>query len=407
MAVAQGFRFEPYDPAFQANPYPTYHRLREIAPFYQEDWGLSFFARHADVKGLLRDRRLGRDIRHVMAPGPDLLRRLYPPQYPTWTRYIRGSFIDLEPPEHTRIRALVTKAFTRRQSDRIRPRIEALADRVLDRALADGGMEVIADFATPIPLMTIADLLDIPEGDRQQLLDWSHAIVRVFEPNRTQQEGRTAERAITDFVEYVRTIVVRRRADPGDDLISALATVEIDGQRMADDDVIATSILTLNAGHEATVHAIGNGVLALARHPGQFELLRDRPHLIGAAVDELLRFDSPLQMFERWVLEDLVWDGYPLHRGQKVGLLFGAANRDPAVFADPDTLDITRKDNPHVAFGAGIHFCAGAPMAEIELEVAFAALARRVSALTVRTDDPPRITSLVFRGVTSLPIEVA
>jgi cytochrome P450 len=301
----------------------------------------------------------------------------------------------------------VTKAFTRRQSDRIRPRIEALADRLLDRALADGGMEAIADFATPIPLMTIADLLDIPEGDRRQLLDWSHSIVRVFEPNCTEREGRIAERAIVDFVEYVRAIVVRRRADPGEDLISALATVEIDGQRMADDDVISTTILTLNAGHEATVHAIGNGVLALARHPEQFGLLRDRPHLVGGAVDELLRFDSPLQMFERWVLEDLVWDGCSLRRGEKVGLLFGAANRDPATFPNPDTLDITRKDNPHIAFGSGIHFCAGAPLAEIELEVAFAALARRLTALRLQTDDPPRITSLVFRGVTSLPLEVA
>jgi cytochrome P450 len=186
-----------------------------------------------------------------------------------------------------------------------------------------------------------------------------------------------------------------------------MATVEIDGRRLSDDDVVSSAILTLNAGHEATVHAIGNGVLALLRHPDQFDLLREEPDPIATAVDELLRYDAPLQMFERWVLEDLDWNGHPLAKGGKVGLLFGAANRDPDAFAEPGTLDLRRRENPHVSFGAGIHFCAGAPLAWMELEVAFAALARRVRRLEAVVEEPPRITSLVFRGLTELPVAVS
>ena len=407
MATMKTVAFEPYDRAFQADPYPVYDRIRPASPFFHDDWGLTFFARHADVDALLRDRRLGRDVRHVMEPPEDLRRRLYPPQYPTWTRTIRGSFIDLEPPEHTRLRSLVAKAFTRRHIDRLRPRVEGLAERLLDRALAEGGMEVIADFATPIPLMTIADLLAIPEPDRQRLLAWSHAIVRLFEPGATSDEGRAAERAVTEFVEYVRRLVLARRAEPGEDLISAMATVEIAGRRLSDDEVVSSAILTLNAGHEATVHAIGNGALALLRHPDQFDLLREEPGTVATAVDELLRFDAPLQMFERWVLEDMEWNGYRLTKGGKVGLLFGAANRDPDAFADPGRLDLRRRGNPHVSFGAGIHFCAGAPLAWMELEVAFAALARRVRRLEAVVEEPPRVTSLVFRGLTELPVAVS
>lgn len=407
MAGTQTMEFEPYDPAFQADPYPVYDRIRDATPFYHPGWDLTFFGRHADVDAILRDRRFGRNIRHVMRPPEHLERRLYPPHYPTWTKFIRGSFIDLEPPEHTRLRSLVAKAFTRRHIDRLRPLVEERTEQLLDAALADGGMEVIADFATPIPLHTIADLLDIPMDDRPQLIAWSHAIVRLFEPDATPAEGDAAERAISEFVEYARRIVERRRASPGEDLVSAMATVDIDGRRLSDDEVVSSTILTLNAGHEATVHAVGNGILALLRAPEQFELLRSDPAVVTPAVDELLRYDAPLQMFERWVLEDLEWDGHPLRQGQKVGLLFGSANRDPAAFDDPGRLDLRRRENPHVSFGAGIHFCAGAPLAWMELEVAFAALARKVRTIEALVDEPPRITSLVFRGLTELPVRVS
>jgi cytochrome P450 len=246
----------------------------------------------------------------------------------------------------------------------------------------------------------------IPDGDRDQLLDWSHAIVRLFDYNATPEEGDAADRAVEEFVAYLRPIVRERRTRPGDDLISHMTQVDVDGDRLDEDDIVATSILTLNAGHEATVHAIGNGVLALARQPDAYAALHADPTLASSAVEEILRFDTPLQMFERWVLEDIDWAGHRLARGTKVGLLFGAANRDPEAFDDPDRLDVARNDRTHVSFGGGIHLCVGAPLARVELEEAFGALARRVSSLRLEADDLDYLPSLVFRGVSELPVSL-
>ncbi len=268
-------------------------------------------------------------------------------------------------------------------------------------------MEAIGEYATPIPLEMIADLMGIPSDDRTQLLAWSHAIVRLFDYNATPGEGHEAEQAVIDFADYLRPVIRERRKDPTSDLISSMTQVELGGDRLDEDDIVATSILTLNAGHEATVHAIGNGMLALARQPDAFATMRSHPDAIAGSVDELLRYDTPLQMFERWVLEDVDWGGRPLRRGTKVGLLFGSANRDAEVFRNPDRLDVLRANRSHVSFGAGIHHCVGAPLARVELEVAFGALAQRVRELAVTADSLERIPSLVFRGVTALPVAVA
>lgn len=394
-------RFDPYADEFLEDPYPTYARLRTETPvFYDEVWDLTFFARHADVSAILKDRRFGRDIRGV--PGdiePRLYARTYPAELPNWSRYIRGSFIDLEPPKHTRLRRLVQWAFTRRSTETYRPRLEATAAEAVEAALEKGSMEAIADFATPIPLVMIADLLGIPSVDQPQLVAWSHAIVRVFDQGSTPEEGAAAEEAVQAFVEYIRRVLSDRRRKPRQDLISALIAADYEGDRLDDDELIATCILTLNAGHEATVQAIGNGLLALGSHPSQYELLCSNPTgLAPGASDELLRFDSPLQMFERWVLEDLEWAGVPLRKGTKVGLLFGSANHDEAVFSYPERLDLQRSDNPHVSFGGGIHYCVGAPLARVELEVAFASFAAAIRSFEV-TAEPERVRSLVFRGV--------
>jgi cytochrome P450 len=400
--------FDAYAPDVVADPYPTYARLRAESPvFWDGRWGLTFFARHGDVTGILRDRRFGRDVRHTVPReviDEAVYRRIYPEQYPTWTALIRGSFIDLEPPRHTRIRRLVQWAFTRRASESYRARMQETADRLLDRALEEGRMEAIADYATPIPLTMIGELLGIPGADQPQLVTWSHAIVRLFDEACTAEEGEAAERAVGDFAAYVRELLVRRRAAPGDDLVSSLIVAGSDGDRLSEDELVATLILTLNAGHEATVQAVGNGLLALARHPGEYRRLRSEPGLIGTAVDELLRFDAPLQMFERWVLEDLEWAGASLRRGSKVGLLFGSANHDESVFDRPDRLDLGRSPNPHVSFGAGIHYCVGAPLAAAELDVAFSSFARRVGEFDVAAGDLVRVPSLVFRGVERLPL---
>lgn len=392
--------FDAYDPAFVANPYPTYASLRDAEPFYDDHWRLTFFARHADVSAMLRDKRFGRDIRHVLPPD-QVDHRSYPTHLTNWYRMIRGSFIDLEPPEHTRIRGAVKQPFTRSRAEARREEIERHAESLLDRVQEKGAMEIIADYATPIPIAVVAGLMGIPGSDHQMLLDWSHAIVRVFDINATPDEQQVAEEAVTEFASYMREIVRHRRQHPGDDLISELATAD---DPLPEDDLVATCILVLNAGHEATVHGIGNGILALARNPEEFERLRNGASA-ATATEELLRYDTPLQMFERWVLEDLEWEGVDLAVGDKVGLLYGSANHDPEAFERPEVLDITREPNRHISFGLGTHFCLGAPLARVELEVAFAALARRFTAIRLVDAEPPRQPSLVFRGVQELAIE--
>ncbi len=403
--------FDPYDPGFLDNPYPTYARLREESPvFYDKAWELTFFARHDDVSTILKDRdRFGRDFRHrldITDVDPGLYERIYPPQWPTWTRYIRESFIDLEPPRHTRLRRLVSKAFTRRSSEAFRPRLEDAATLVIDRVLDTGTLDVIRDFATPIPVAMIAQLMGLPAEDHQQVLDWSHAIVKVFDQNVSAEDGDAAESATTDFVAYLAAAVEERRRHRGDDLISSMVDVEDSGDTLTDEEIVGTSILTLNAGHEATVHAIGNGLLALARDPDQYRRLHRGEMTIETAVDELLRFDSPLQMFERWVLVDTDVSGVSLAKGSKVGLLFGSANHDPDVFEnEPERLDLARSPNPHVSFGAGLHYCVGAPLARVELEAAIGIFASRVAAIEL-SEASGRIRSLVFRGLENLTVEI-
>jgi len=398
--------FDPYSPEFLDDPYPTYARLRQESPvFADETWGLTFVTRHEDVSAALKDReRFGRDFRHrlsIVEVDPDVFHRIYPPQWPTWTEYIRESFIDLEPPRHTRLRRLVSKAFTRRSSEAFRPRLETAADAILDRVIDEGQMEAINDFATPIPVAMIAELMGIPTGDHGQLIEWSHSIVRVFDERVTPHEGDLAETATRDFVAYVEDMLRQRRSHPGEDLLSSMLEVEEEGDTLTDAEVVSTAILTLNAGHEATVHAIGNALLALARNPGAYADLAEGEVDLSSAVDELLRYDSPLQMFERWVLDDAEIGGREVRRGTKVGLLFGSANRDERVFEDPDALDLARHPNPHVSFGAGLHHCVGAPLARVELEAALGRLAARVRAIEL-IDHEGRIDSLVFRGVETL-----
>ena len=238
------------------------------------------------------------------------------------------------------------------------------------------------------------------------LVEWSHAMVRPFDANCPQADRVAAEQATKDFVAYLADLTRQRLADPGTDLLSELAAAEIEGDSLSEQEVVATAILTLNAGHEATVQAIGNGLLALARHPAQFAALRSDPRLAVTAASEILRYDTPLQMFERWVLEDVVWNGTSLRRGTKVGLFFGSANRDQEVFEEAESFDVARDSRAHLAFGAGIHHCVGAPLAKLELEAAMAAISR-LDRLELRQEHLERVPSLVFRGVRELRLGVA
>ncbi|MBF8186529.1 cytochrome P450 [Nonomuraea sp. K274] len=391
--------FDPWNPDFVAHPYRVYDELRREAPVsYFEPTGQWLISRHADVNALLRDRRLGRSYLHVATheefgrpPEPEFLE-------PFW-RVIRAGMLDVEPPVHTRLRRLVSKAFTPRMVESLRPQVRAIAAGLVDAYVDKGGGDLIAEVAEPLPVTVIAAMLGIPEQDRHLLRPWSADICGMYELNPTPDAQHTAVRAATEFSAYLKSLARDRRANPGDDLISALTRID----ELTEEELAGTCVLLLNAGHEATVNVTGNGWWALFRNPGELERLRADRSLLPTAVEELMRWDTPLQMFERWVLEDIEVHGVEIPRGSEVALLFGSANRDPAVFEDPDRLDVGRADNPHISFGAGIHFCLGAPLARIELIESFGALLDRAAKLELR-QQPAWKPGYVIRGLRSLDL---
>lgn len=382
-------------PQFIADPYPFYDRLRAAQPIlFDPDWNLWFFSAYEDIVSLLRDRRLGRDLDE--APKPD-------PQTPFgWLH--ANSLMEKEPPDHTRLRGLVNKAFTPARVEALRPLIEQTAQRLLDGVIRRGEMDLLADFAEPLPVMAIADLLGVPPEAYPRLRPWSNRIVAMYELSPSAEDERRANRAVSEFAAFLRDLAAERKLQPQDDLISALVAAEEQGSRLSEDELIATCILLLNAGHEATVNAIANGMAALFRHPDQYDLLRRSPDWIKTAVEEMLRFDTPLQLFRRWVREDLDYKGFSLKRGAQVGLLYAAGNRDPARFPDPHRFDITRRDNPHLAFGLGIHYCVGAPLARLELQVAVQALLDRLPNLRPANQPLEYRPNFVIRGLKTLPV---
>jgi cytochrome P450 len=386
---------DPRDPAFFNNPYPAYHAIRAKVPAFRwEQYGYWCFARHEDVSTLLRDRRFGRQILHVMPREelgwPDIPERLNP-----FYAFEEHSLLENEPPVHTRLRNLVNRAFLSRQVERLRPRIASLTHELIDQFGAGKGTDLIQSFATPIPVIVIAELLGVPSGMAPQLLAWSHDMVAMYQARRDQEIERKAAAATIAFSDFMRAYVKERRSEPRDDLLSQLIAAKAEGSKLSEDELITTAILLLNAGHEATVHAIGNGVKALLEH-GVAEVT-------SSVVEELLRFDAPLHLFTRYALDDVEFAGIRLKKGETVGLLLGAANRDPARFPEPDRFEGSRTPNPHVSFGAGIHFCVGAPLARLELEAALPILFRRLPGPEIAS--PPRYRdSYHFHGVEALHI---
>jgi cytochrome P450 len=396
-------RFNPDDPAFLQNPYPTYKTLLAESPTFQHG-GRWCFTRHADVDGILRDRRFGRSILHLMSR-EELELPMPNPAYEPFTKLGQHSMFDKEPPEHTRLRSLVHKAFTPKRIRDLQPRIEAIANALLDQVADRGAMDLLADFAAPLPVTVIAELLGIPAADREKLRPWSNAIVKMYELNHTPEQAAAALQASQEFADYLIALARQRRADPRDDLMTALALVEEAGDILTEDELVSTCVLLLNAGHEATVNALGNGWRALFHNPAQLEQLRANHALLPAAIEELMRYDSPLQLFRRWVLEDLNYDSIALKKGTEVALMFGAANHDPAVFADPENLDLTRSPNPHISFGGGVHYCLGAPLARMELHIANQALLTRFPNMTPAAD-PEFHPAYVIRGLKALEVSL-
>ncbi len=399
-----GDLFLPTDPAFLQDPYPTYARLRAEVPIaWFEGWGAWIVTRHGDVDALLRDRRLGRVIHHVdpsLAPPSD-------PAHAPFAAIQAGSLLEIEPPDHTRIKQAVQDVFTPRHVRALSERIDRI---VLERiealeARSERRADLLRDLAEPLPVTVIAELLGVPSEERDALLPWSKAIIGMFEPERTPAMEAAAVRAAADFAAAVRTWMERKRAAPQGDLISRMVALhDADPSRLSEDEIVANAILFLNAGHEAVVNVIGNGMLALLRHPEQLALLRERPELVPSAVEEMLRFDTPLQFFERRVLEDMTYAGLRWRRGTKVCLYFASANRDPAAFVEPERFEVTRHPNPHLAFGLGVHYCIGAPLARMELQRALAWTLRRLPALRLAGDVPAYQPRNVFRYLDALPV---
>jgi cytochrome P450 len=386
------------DPGVVADPYPSFARAREVAPVqWHEGLGLWLAFTHAEVNAVLRDRRLGRIWADREPAG----------RFESFNLIHRNAILEMEPPHHTRLRRLISTAFARGHVERLRPWVEELAGRLVDELLEESAGTRPVDLLTmaeQLPVAVIAELLGVPEADRQLLRPWSNAIVKMYEYERTRQREDAAERAADEFVAYLRELAADRRRHPGDDLVSHLVSVrDADGDRLTEDELVTTCILLLNAGHEATVNVTANGTLALLRHSDQLRRLRADRSLLPTAIEEFMRFDSPLQLFERTATEDVEVGGITVEKGQKIAALLGSANHDPAVFADPETLDVGRAENPHVSFGAGVHFCIGASLARVELQASFGALLDRTSSLELG-GEPVRRTEFVIRGLAELPV---
>ncbi|MDT3396849.1 cytochrome P450 [Streptomyces sp. B1866] len=390
--------FDCDDPAFLADPYPVFARLRESGPVHwHPGLGLPVAVSHAACSEVLRDRAAGRVWQD----------RTPVERFPAFNMLHRNSLLESEPPRHTRLRGLVAAAFGRGHTARLEPWVRAVAGRMVEgltaAIAADGSADLLAHLAGPLPVEVIAELLGVPAADRPRLRPWSNAIVKMYEYGLPPEGAAAAERAAGEFAGYLRALAADRARAPADDLVSDLVSVRDGTDRLSGDELVGTAVLLLMAGHEATVNVIGNGVRALLLHRGQWDRLVASPALVPTAVEELIRFDAPLQLFERTATAQTTVAGYRLAPGEKIAALLGAAARDPAVFDRPDALDVGRSPNPHLGFGAGIHYCVGAPLARVEIAAALEALVTRLPGLRP-AGEPERRGEFVIRGLRTLPV---
>ncbi len=386
--------FDPRSPEFRANPYPTYDLLRAAAPvLYWDAWGIWFLSRYDDCDSLLRDARLGHSS-WAFDAAPAVQQPLFEMQS-HW-------MLIKNPPDHTRLRSLVHKAFTPRMVEQMRGQVQAITDGLLDRVEGQGQADLIAALAYPLPVTVIAQMLGIPPQDHDQFHVWSDDLARSLDLTDDPAVYDRAGRSAVALTAYLHDIIARRRREPQADLLTALIQAEEAGGRLSEEELYATVALLLIAGHETTINLIGNGTLALLRHADQLQRLRDHPDLIVPAVEELLRYDSPVQLTSRVALQDIEVRGQKIYAGQQVAFLLGAANHDPARFAAPHRLDIGREPNPHLAFGKGIHYCLGAPLARLEGQIALSTLLRRLPQLALADAPIEYRDNLTLRGLAHL-----
>jgi len=399
--------FNPFLPEMRADPYPIYHRMRSRDPVHQSFPGVWILTRYADCLAVLRDpSRFSSDSRNSelyqafrAARGRD----------PTIMENSAGrTMLFIDPPDHTRLRDLVNKAFTARRIDALRPRIREIVKGLLDDIDVSGRdtLDLIDEVAYPLPVTVICEMLGVPPQDWDQFHRWSSALVVTLDPILSDEVLGPANEAALAFADYFEGLLAHRRGHPRDDLLTAMIAAEDRGERLTEQELLAMCILLLIAGHETTVNLIGNGMLALLRHRDQLERLVGSPSLIRGAIEEFLRFDSPVQFLGRTLMEDVEIGGRKIRKGEQVVPVIGAANRDPAQFADPDTLDIGRPDNRHLSFGGGIHFCLGAPLARAEGQITIAELVARFPKLELATDDFERRQTVTLRGLRSLPVAI-
>lgn len=391
-----------FGPEMLADPYPYYHRLRAADPVY---WHAPLRAwlvtRYDDVFAALHDPRLSADRTIAMQAAADR------PELRPFFAFIANRMVFTDPPKHTRLRGLVNQAFKPHIIEALRPHIQSLVDGFLDRVQAQGQMDVIGDLAFPLPATVIAELLGIPVDDRERLKKWSDEFILILSAAptaitvETYQRTARAAQAMTD---YFRGIVAERRRQPRHDLLTMLEQTEEQGERLTEEELFATANQLMVAGHETTTNLIGNGLLALLRHPDQIQQLRDNPVLYPQAVEELLRFDGPVQFVDRIARQDTEIAGRHIRQGQLVHLMLGAANRDPAHFPNPDRLDIYRPTGRHLGLGQGIHFCLGAPLARLEAEIALRTLITRWPKVCLAVEQPAHRENFNMRGLKSLPV---
>ena len=398
-AETQDDGFDPRTPSFVADPYPFYARLRATTPVRYvpatDSWWLT---RYADVLLALHDQRFGKE---PVEPGG---RQVSPIATPGTTD-LPLPMLFRNPPDHTRLRSLVNRAFTPRVVEELRPHIQEIANHLLDQVAGQGSMDLMSDFAVPLPAVVIAELLGVPASDRERFKTWSTDLVMALDATQPAERRAAAATSGQALTEYFAALIEQRRAAPQDDLVSSLIRVEEQGDRLSRGELLSMCTLLLVAGHETTTNLIGSGTLALLQHPDQLARLRQQPELLPSAVEELLRYTSPVQRVGRIAREPLTIEGTTIPAGALVTPVLGAANHDPAVFQDPERLDLGRTDNRHLAFGRGIHFCLGAPLARLEGQIAFATLLARLPNLTFAGTAPAWSANTSLRGLTTLPLK--
>ena len=406
LGAAKPFKFNPFDREFHADPYPTYHRLRSEEPVHRSagiggNWILT---RYTDANAVLRNplfcaNPLPKRIKDKNDYFQEKLKNLN-----SLVLASSNFFFFLDPPDHTRLRKLVSKAFAPVVVERMRPTIQEIVDELIDKVWDKGSMDIISDLACPLPVMVIARMLGIPLEHYSKLHRWSNDLSRLLDPLVSLEAYEYMNQVAEEFIEYFRSLIAEREKNPKEDLISNLIKAREEGDHLSEDEQVSIIMLLFVTGEETTVNTIGNGILALLRHPDQMEKLKQEPTIVQSAVEEILRYDSPVQQTARVATEDVQIGGKTIHRGEVIFVSLGAANRDPAEFPEPDRLDITRAEKHHLAFGDGIHYCLGAALARAQSQIAINTLVQRLPDLKLASDKLEWRQHIALRGLKALPV---